>query len=166
MAYIDIYPLDGLIEDGIKRKIQFLFKDYYFYMGNVYYANLKIEGKLKRFVFKIMHKISRVYKYEIILDRYKAWCCRYNDDAEKIGLVYHSVLWKKYNFKKDYVMEIIEGDFEGYKVPIPRDYDALLREVYGEYMKFPPVEERGMWHNDMIIYDPEISYIDYIKMNS
>lgn len=51
--------------------------------------------------------------------------------------------------------------FESIQVPVPVGYDNLLTIQYGDYMKYPPVEERGR-KNDQIIFDPNHSYTDYL----
>lgn len=53
-------------------------------------------------------------------------------------------------------------DFEGYQLPIPNGYDRILTIMYGDYMKFPPVEERGVWHAGTT-FVPDIPYLDYLK---
>ena len=50
--------------------------------------------------------------------------------------------------------------FEGFKFPIPAGYDNILKTIYGDYMQFPPIEERGTWHSDYLI-DPDKSYKEY-----
>lgn len=59
----------------------------------------------------------------------------------------------------DSVQEIL---FYGRPVMIPQNYDAVLRVIYGDYMKLPPVEERGKWHAGAL-YDPDRPYSEYIK---
>ena len=39
------------------------------------------------------------------------------------------------------------ADFEGYHFNIPKDYDKILRSLYGDYMKLPPVESRVNKHH-------------------
>lgn len=33
-------------------------------------------------------------------------------------------------------------EFEGYKFPVPSEFDLFLKEVYGDYMKLPPKEKQ------------------------
>jgi len=37
---------------------------------------------------------------------------------------------------------VIELPFEDTTVTAPRNYDAYLRKLYGDYMQLPPVEKR------------------------
>jgi hypothetical protein len=47
--------------------------------------------------------------------------------------------------------------------PVPVDFDACLKVNYGDYMKLPPIEKRGMWHADELVIDPDIPYYEYQK---
>ncbi|MBR4657488.1 MAG: LicD family protein [Oscillospiraceae bacterium] len=51
--------------------------------------------------------------------------------------------------------------FEGLQVSAPCGWDHLLRLWYGDYMQFPPVEQRGMEH-DGTIFDADIPYKEYL----
>lgn len=42
----------------------------------------------------------------------------------------------------DNYLPVIYANFEGRKYPMPRCFDKLLREIYGDYMKLPPKNER------------------------
>lgn len=52
-------------------------------------------------------------------------------------------------------------DFEGYKMPIPKGYDRLLKSAYGNYMKLPPEEQRKPGTDNLVFYDLDHSYVDY-----
>ena len=54
--------------------------------------------------------------------------------------------------------------FEGYLFPAPSGYREVLKHQYGDYMAYPPVEQRGTWHSSAWI-DPDISYKS-VKVNS
>ena len=53
--------------------------------------------------------------------------------------------------------------FEGIMVPVPANYDKILTNMYGNYMAFPPVEQRGQWHTGELYLDPDIPYTEYFK---
>ena len=57
--------------------------------------------------------------------------------------------------------KVIMWPFETIKVPVPIGYKNLLEIQYGEFMKYPPVEERGK-KNDQIIFDPDRPYTYYM----
>ena len=42
--------------------------------------------------------------------------------------------------------EVIDGEFEGYTFPIPKEYDRLLRQYYGDYLTLPPIEKQTNPH--------------------
>lgn len=70
--------------------------------------------------------------------------------------------YKKNLFEASDFAKTIELEFEGLKVTAPMGYEGLLRILYNDYMQFPPLEERGKWHGD-IIFDTETPYKDYLK---
>ena len=47
--------------------------------------------------------------------------------------------------------------FEVVDIPIPQGFDLILKTIYGNYMEFPPVDQRGSWHSG-IIWEPDKSY--------
>jgi lipopolysaccharide cholinephosphotransferase len=69
---------------------------------------------------------------------------------------------RKVTFRRQDVTEIIDADFYGYKISIPRNFRRILETTYGDYMQFPPIEKRGLWH-DGAIFDPDIPYIEVLQ---
>ena len=47
---------------------------------------------------------------------------------------------------KDY-QEVLDWDFEGYKMPVPGGYDRILTTIYGDYMTPPPEDKRILKHH-------------------
>lgn len=64
-------------------------------------------------------------------------------------------IWPKRVFEGDG----IEKDFYPIKVIVPSGYDEQLKIYFGNYMEFPPVEERGTWHSATLL--PDIPYKQY-----
>lgn len=84
------------------------------------------------------------------------------DDTKHVGLLASTI----YDYKKQifYVQdfdEIIWKEFEGIKVPVPSGYKNILMTTYGDYMKFPPEDERGKAH-DSIVFDANKSYKELV----
>lgn len=55
-------------------------------------------------------------------------------------------LWDKEDFKKT------EKEYEGIKFPIPSGWDNILREIYGDYMQYPPEDKRYGKHFSEFIF--------------
>lgn len=51
-------------------------------------------------------------------------------------------------------------EFEGLKLLAPSEYDKILRQEYGNYMEFPPIDQRCTDH-DAAVIDTEKSYLFY-----
>lgn len=160
--YIDIYPMDGLCKNIVYRKLQFLMRDIYTWLSISYYGHASASTVLRQIGLKIVGRIARFTTYEHLYLRYTYWCSRYNEYSDKIGLIYHPTLYKKYIFNKKDSEKIIYLTFEDTTLPAPEGFRDILSNVYGNYMEFPPVEERGKWHEDQIIYEPDIPYVRYL----
>lgn len=58
----------------------------------------------------------------------------------------------KGSFPKAWLDEVIYHDFEGYQLPIPKEYDNYLRYLYGDYMALVPASDRRTSH-DIVMLD-------------
>ncbi|WP_169864744.1 LicD family protein [Sutcliffiella halmapala] len=54
--------------------------------------------------------------------------------------------YRAYMIKKDDFNKRIEGEFEEMYFPIPHNYDQVLSNLYGEYMKLPPGDQQKPHH--------------------
>lgn len=43
---------------------------------------------------------------------------------------------------KEYLQELVDYNFEGYRLPAYKDYDQILSNFYGDYMTIPDVEDQ------------------------
>ncbi len=81
--------------------------------------------------------------------------------GSRIGTYYCS---DPYLYEYDEVFPLQTAVFEGMEVPIPKCWDKMLTDMYGNYMQFPPEEER--YHLDLIyvLLDGNREYIiDKVK---
>ena len=83
---------------------------------------------------------------------------------KRIVAVFTGYKCEKMIFDAEDFASTVFHDFEGFSVPIPVGYDHVLKVTYGDYMKFPPTEERGMRHIEFGM-DPDKCYKDYYCFN-
>lgn len=50
--------------------------------------------------------------------------------------------WEGRIFQTEWFTDVVELPFEDITVTVPRDYDAYLRKLYGDYMTLPPEDKR------------------------
>lgn len=157
--WIDIFPLDGLPENRILNKIhrfrllalRTLFKyslfDRIVRQDNTdrpWYENLMIRvGKKVKFT-KILKPCKCMEALDRALSKYDFYESRYVMN-----------FMGSYKFKSVMEREKIYGNgadysFEGYSFRGPANYDMYLTQIYGDYMKYPPIEERN-WHQTTIV---------------
>ncbi len=48
-----------------------------------------------------------------------------------------------------YFQDRIEMEFEGHILKVPKEYDYILRHIYGDYMQLPPESERVSIHSNI-----------------
>lgn len=66
-------------------------------------------------------------------------------------------------FPIEYLDEVIYVDFEGYKLPVPKEYDKYLTFLYGDYMELAPLSTRLGCHEIKLC---DIGEYDGFKINS
>ncbi len=55
-------------------------------------------------------------------------------------------------FPAEWLQEAVYVDFEGYQLPVPKEYDKYLTWLYGDYMQMIPVSQRRTSH-DIVLTD-------------
>ena len=164
--FIDIFVLDGITKSKYKLKKQLFQRSV---MRNIIRAYdmshvLDCDVGFKKAVFYMAHIISKAHPYEEWVSKYDKLLQRYSNNENEIGLMTHDKDFiSKYHCKQQFLKDIIYVPFESILIPIPKDYDRLLKNFYGNYKEFPPLEQRGAWHENMIIFDPDVPYKEYIK---
>lgn len=146
--FIDIYPFDGC-GDNIKeaKKIEKSFKNiraciavagnpHFIASKTAFWRNcIKIPLYCYAKTRGINHLLSK-------LDR-----CAQKHKYEDSKLVYCTV-WgnTNYSVEKSIFDDVVYMNFEGFQFPAPAQYDRWLKNIYGDYMAFPPKEDRIAHH--------------------
>lgn len=141
-AFVDVFPLDYLPADDEKRK--------------------KYCKKARRKMILLTHSVRTGYgktgsRIKVMKKAFAFHFCKFLNSKKLIKQMDNTFLendkctteyvgipwaWGGYSFKKSVFEDVVEHEFEGFPMLIPKEYDYVLRWRYGDYMKLPPESER------------------------
>lgn len=158
--WLDVFQLDNFVyEDGLERyqKIKSLNIDEGTQM-RLHNPNLdeKNRERVERYLSRNVNPMETYREVESIASKYK------DINTDYLSTIVVSVydLEKNIYHTEDF-SEKLYVPFEDFSFPIPKGYDRILRTIYNDYMEFPPLEKRGVWHDQML--NPDVSYIELYK---
>lgn len=147
--WIDIFPLDGMPDSNILcffHKMNLLFKrlllQYSKFENGI---NMKKKRKIVEAVLiKIGYMVSRVFRFDVkkrlfAIDKLLR---RYKYDTSNYVVNFMGAYKFKEMFPRYLYENITEYQFEDLMLPAPKDYDAILSQMYGDYMNPPPQNQR------------------------
>lgn len=157
-AWIDVFPLDGMPNNRIIRQIH-KFRLLYHRMMVRYSTFSKTVVKNKKHrplhekilifignhtnIEKRLDSNKRLIKLDKALKKYK-----YNESKYVVNFM------GAYSFKEMFSKEIYDNytkyQFEDTMLNAPKDYDTVLSQMYGDYMKVPEVDDRNKHCTEMI----------------
>ncbi len=164
--FIDIFPLDGINPNIKKNKVQKKVNDIYVMLLSTYNAAVsekltikkRIKGLIGRGIFALVHK-------EVLFQRYEDNLKRYSDKSFLMWgnrtLVFECP--KSRRPVSDW-LNLTTMPFEFINVPVPCNYDEILRQQYGDYMKIPK-DKGGSMHGGLTI-SIEQSYKEYFSQEN
>lgn len=167
--YIDVFVMDGFIDDvqllkAQEKKLRNLIR-----LSDIYKGNFRTGNVMKRIVKRCLYSvfsplIRAFYSYDEIVSSYLRCQQQYNDSTDRVAIISDKLYGVRKNWcKKEDLEDIIYVPFENLMAPIPSNYHFMLSNAYGNYMDYPPIEKRGVWHKGIIEFDPETPYIEYLK---
>ncbi len=137
-VYIDIFPLDNIWNPVYKLQTAFLIK-----LQSI--RDFKLRGvgntsRLKRIVYSAVPlKLCR-FLTEFTIRFFNIFPTELKNQLSHRGRY-----WPK--FTKSDVEDLVDMEFEGKMYPVPKNYDKLLKDCYGDYMKLPPNEKQQPIHD-------------------
>lgn len=142
--YIDVFPYDSLPKNNFTYKIQRtlsynILKSFKRLRDKP--EKLSFKNKLTFSFYKLVVKIfpnKRRLKFFNFLIKWN------NKDSEYMGYGVDTY-WSEYVYKKSDYFDLVKLEFEGQYFYAPRNYHAILTQLYGDYMKMPKEEDR-VWH--------------------
>lgn len=143
--YVDIYPIDNIPDDDAEflkcfNAYQKLVKKYV--VRQSHYPSVESQSFKRKIRNLVRYIVSTGYK--IVPQSY------FVKKADKIMTKYNHVETSRkgnlfYPEPKNFFYDMLpleDGEFEGMTVKLPKNWDKHLSFRYGNYMEFPPEEER------------------------
>ena len=142
--YIDIFPYDNITEN---KKMQKLINRLYIFIQGlilikfkyINISNYESMAKKLKYVLKKIY-LCTISKKLLIYIR-DSICKRYLNKSNTLVTKYGGNFYKNqnpYNFYKDLTLQT----FEDTSFYIPKNYDKILKNLYGNYMDIPPIEKQ------------------------
>lgn len=159
--FVEIYPIDNVIEDSFKLKIQYIEHKVLF---KLLYLSRYGDSSGNTFSFAVAKKIVNLIGFEKLYKKWSKVCSRYS--AQSTTLCDSLTAYWDIGGQRWYLCDVVNTEyvqFEYLQLAIPKNYDRCLKITYGDYMKLPPVSERGLHHNSTVYYDPDTTYEESIK---
>lgn len=143
-VYIDVFPYDSLpkynfiykIQRGLSYNILKSFKRL-----RDMPEKLSFKNKLTFTFYKLVTKIFPYKRREKFFNYLISW----NDPKSKYMGYGVDTFWSEYVYKKCDYFDLVKLEFEGKYFYGPKNYDAILTQLYGDYMTMPKEEDR-VWH--------------------
>lgn len=142
--WIDIFPIDGLPDNTNKIKRVYKKANILHSMISLIASNTKGSSKIKML---IKPSVKYICKNIIGPDTINEWCDKLcsqylYEDSNTVGcIIWGRALEKEAMSKKDFENRTIVT-FEDEKFKAFKDYDFYLKNLYGNYMEIPPIEDR------------------------
>lgn len=150
--YIDIFPCDNAAKTEIGRKFQFL-------CSKVVIAKAldrrgyETDSKKKKLFMALCRLLPGKLFHKLAI--------RGSGDSRMVHTFFAAASdYHKNVYNRELFEEIISGSFEDGEFPIPKEYDLLLTQLYGDWRTLPPEEER-VCKQHAIFIDLHNSYENY-----
>ena len=147
---IDLFPVEKIPKD--EKKINRLFMKIKFLKILLGLKSITVSNSrswYKNLILIIGYIVLKPISYLYIVKRIQTAAQSYNNNlaCELCGQLVLSVYGKNELVPKDVFDKTITLNFEGYNFSCPFYYDILLRSLYGDYMKLPPIDEQVTHHS-------------------
>jgi len=159
-VFIDIFPEDGLPAGKKGRR----FLDHLALLRRLdrkYRASWKDCPTWRSKMLLLPFRCLRVFAGpDFFYFRQEQWIRKYDFDHSDLAFHFWHTISPQAIHDKHCFDQYVLLDFEHLKLRCPAGYDKHLKDKYGDYMQYPPVEERKGFHESVIV-DCDHPYTDY-----
>lgn len=152
--FVDVFPYDVYPDDEADRKghgKEVMKYRYALQMKNNIKPWIRHKQLWKRILGKMKYVPSIIYSKtksrSVLKNNADEVNRRYNNEKTNYYFETNGATpYGKWLVPSKCLEELGVAEFEGIKFSVPADYDLYLKNIYGDYMKLPPIEKRGNQH--------------------
>lgn len=140
--YVDVFCLDNVPDSNLLAKIQYFLAKYYlcFQLGQRKYHKTSLKKK-----FMIM--LSAPLKIHFLRKSVINFIEHFNkQNTQRLGFYYGRTRFKTAITPRSIYGKPEYVAFEDTQLPVPQHYHEYLTQMFGDYMKLPPEEQRQGLH--------------------
>lgn len=153
MVFLDLFLIENVPKPGPLRRVKGRVYDFAFKAASVSadyrFPSPPILKKAEtdrevRDYYAVRRQLGRVFSHVGGLRFYLRICERLGAQKKRTGWlgIPSAISYEREIFEERVFRELADAEFCGHTFKIPRDYDAYLRNLYGDYMQIPPPEKR------------------------
>lgn len=164
--YIDVYVFDGVAPNRFFLYLHtFLKRIVILPFFSRCEASKHEKNRYKRLLYKIIRSFAYLIPFKLWWWIYSQVISMFTPFTNKIGAA--DSCKEKDNFEywifKEQLQVTKPVPFEFLEFDSIVDEEDFLRRRYHNFMNFPPVSERGKWHEGVIHFESEIPYKEYLS---
>lgn len=156
--FIDVFPLDNVRTDTFLGKLHIRLMNFMWKINTSRFKsrNLQHSRGINRIVRMLIYYILKLIPKNSMDRMVTRLATIYNKKETKwvgdMTLPINMEMVNSFLLDREDFYDTIDGEFEGYRFPIPRDYHEVLTRNYGDYMTPPPIDKQEP-HHDIIAVD-------------
>ena len=149
-VYVDVFPIDGLPSNKLRRKIYYMKLRLWRGLGNACLRKEFRKGEKNRIFKTILKMFVKPFGARYFAEKMDHLARKYSfTDSEFVGVSMAAHYGERETIRKENMQSALQVEFEGRMLPIPVGYEEYLSNLYGDYMKIPKdAEKNGYSHLD------------------
>ncbi|MBP3198576.1 MAG: LicD family protein [Butyrivibrio sp.] len=149
-VYVDIFPIDGLPEGNVARKIYYKRLRVLRALGNAGLRKKYLCTEGNHFAKEILRIFVKPFGARFFSERMDRLARKYPfNESRYVGVSMAAHYGERETIEHDKMAREVRLPFEGRELPVPVGYDTYLSNLYGNYMIIPKdAEKNGFSHLD------------------
>lgn len=149
--FIDVFPLDGTPNNSVLRWIRLTHLQILKNIATLaaYRSDIKDNATTKTRLITVIASIFKNIDTQTIMLKYEEVASKSNCSSSEYLQILTPAGRKGRNtlIRRKFFDSVRQMPFENITASVPMGYDQILRQIYGDYMKLPPIDARKPHHD-------------------